>query len=503
MRNKFITLAAFGLLSCPAMMSAAVTINIINNDPAGVGFNDTTVVAPVGGNTGTTLGQQRLIVFQRAASVWANTLTSSVPINVRAQFTALACTATTATLGSAGASQTVRDFPGAPVAGTVYSISLANKLAGTDLSTTVITPPTPPGAPTSVYHINANFNVNLGLNANCLPGSPFYLGLDNNPPGSQVDLVEVLIHELGHGLGFQTFTNGSTGSYTISGGVLSPSIWDTFLTDGVSNLRWTQLTAAQRAASAISDKLVWGGPIVTAAVPSVLQLGTPNVRVSSASLGQQTFAVGTASFGPALSSPGLTAQVGQVIDGVAANGTAVGLACNPADANAAATPSPANAAAVNGRIALVDRGTCGFVIKVKACQDAGAIGVIVADNAVGSPPAGLGGSDPTITIPAVRVTQTDGNTIKAALERRSRATAAQSNVSATLGLDTSIRAGADSSNRVKMYAPNPFISGSSVSHYDVSATPNLIMEPNINNGLGQSVVPPADLSYPLLQDTGW
>jgi uncharacterized repeat protein (TIGR01451 family) len=72
-----------------------------------------------------------------------------------------------------------------------------------------------------------------------------------------------------------------------------------------------------------------------------------------------------------------------------------------------------NAAAVAGNIALIDRGTCGFIVKVKNAQNAGAVGVIIADNAPGSPPAGLGGVDPTITIPAVRVTLADGNTLKA------------------------------------------------------------------------------------------
>jgi hypothetical protein len=52
----------------------AATIVIFNNDPAGVGFNDPTVVAPVGGNAGTTRGQQRLIAFQAAANKWGATL---------------------------------------------------------------------------------------------------------------------------------------------------------------------------------------------------------------------------------------------------------------------------------------------------------------------------------------------------------------------------------------------------------------------------------------------
>jgi uncharacterized repeat protein (TIGR01451 family) len=72
-----------------------------------------------------------------------------------------------------------------------------------------------------------------------------------------------------------------------------------------------------------------------------------------------------------------------------------------------------NAAAVAGNIALIDRGTCGFIVKVANAQAAGAVAVIIADNAPGSPPAGLGGTDPTITIPSVRVTLADGNLLKA------------------------------------------------------------------------------------------
>jgi uncharacterized repeat protein (TIGR01451 family) len=64
-----------------------------------------------------------------------------------------------------------------------------------------------------------------------------------------------------------------------------------------------------------------------------------------------------------------------------------------------------------GRIAIIDRGTCSFVIKVKAAQDAGAIAVIVANNAAGT--IVMGGTDPTITIPSVMVSNTDGALLKA------------------------------------------------------------------------------------------
>ena len=49
---------AVSLTAAPAQ--GAAVFAIINGDPAGVGFNDPTIVAPVGGNPGTTLGEQRL-----------------------------------------------------------------------------------------------------------------------------------------------------------------------------------------------------------------------------------------------------------------------------------------------------------------------------------------------------------------------------------------------------------------------------------------------------------
>jgi uncharacterized repeat protein (TIGR01451 family) len=72
-----------------------------------------------------------------------------------------------------------------------------------------------------------------------------------------------------------------------------------------------------------------------------------------------------------------------------------------------------NAAAVAGNIALIDRGTCAFTVKAKNAQNAGAVAVIIANNAPGSPPPGLGGTDPTVTIPVISVTLADANKLKA------------------------------------------------------------------------------------------
>jgi PA domain len=456
-----------GFAAAPAAQAAA-TIAIVNGDPAGVGFNDATVVAPVGGNVGTTLGLQRLIAFQAAANKWGATLTSSVTIRVLATFEPLSCSATSAVLGSAGATEIFRDFPGAPIAGSWYPKALTDKLVGFD-------------ADPATADIRARFNVNLG-NPGCLTGLPFYLGLDSNH-GALIDLVTVLTHEFGHGLGFQTFTNGSTGAQLAG----FPSVWDNFLQDQTVNLHWTAMTNAQRAASSLNTrKLVWTGAAVTAAAPGVLTLGVPLLKVSGPAAGAATgsYPIGVASFGAPLSSLGVSADIMPV------SGT--GDACNPFSA--------LDALAVNHNIALVNRGTCTFAVKAKNAQNAGAVGMIVVDNVAGSPPPDLGGADPTVTIPSVRVTLADGTTIRASLTKRSRT---KSGVTANLTLDGSQLAGADAFGFVQMYTPNPFQSGSSVSHYDTGAFRNLLMEPAINGDLTHEVAPPFDLTFPLLQDIGW
>jgi Zn-dependent metalloprotease len=81
---------------------------------------------------------------------------------------------------------------------------------------------------------------------------------------------------------------------------------------------------------------------------------------------------------------------------------------------ACAAGSWTNAADMVGKIAIVDRGTCGFAVKAKNAQLMGAVGVVIANNAVGAPP-GMGGVDATVTIPALSITQADGADLKANL----------------------------------------------------------------------------------------
>jgi hypothetical protein len=451
---------------------AAANIVIVNLNDPGVGFNDPTPATPVGGNPGTTLGQQRLYAFQNAAGIWGSTLSSKVTIRIGASFVPLSCTATSAVLGSAGANEIWSDFPNAPRANTWYPSALASKLAGEDVAT--------PGQP----HIIARFNSRLGLFSDCLPGSGFYLGLDRNF-GDQIDLVTVLLHEFAHGLGFQTFTDDETGQEIMD----IPSVWDYYLLNNQTNRSWVESTAAERAQSAVTWRgLSWNGPRVTAAVPQVLA-PMSNLAVSGNAAGQAAgnYEVGDASFGPPLANPPVSGQLMPVVD----QGDGKGLACTPLSA--------LNALAVRGNIALVDRGSCDFVTKAKNVQNAGAIAMVVADNQPGDV-AGMSGNDPTIAIPSVRITEANGVSIKASLQRRSRT---RSGVVASLGINQNRLAGTDAQGRILMYTPTIYSPGSTVSHYTTEAKPNQLMEPSINDDLTHEVTPPRDLTYPLLQDIGW
>ena len=450
--------AAFFLVALAATSRdafGAATIVILNNDSANTGFNDPTPVNPAGNNTGTTLGQQRLNAFQFAANLWGATLNSNATITIRASWAALSCTSTTATLGSAGAVSVFRDFPAAPNAGTLYSAALANALSGTDLN---------PNSP----EITAQFNANLG-NAGCLDGVHFYLGLDNRH-GNDVDLVAVLMHEFAHGLGFQSFTNPSTG-VQFNG---FPSVYDRFLLDDATGKTWIQMADAERQASAVNTgNLVWAGAQADGDLRGVL--GTPRLRVNAPAPVAGNYAVGTADFGPHVTVLGTNAGVTQAA---------------PADA----CSSLANAAAMSGRVALIDRGGCSFVVKVKNAQNAGAIGVIMVNNVSSPAVIQMGGGDAAITIPSLMISLADGNSLKSQLG---------AGLNATLLLDPSTLSGVDSQGRALMFAPNPIQSGSSVSHWDVGLFPNQLMEPGISGDLIHSVAVPADITGSQLRDVGW
>ena len=467
----------FSLISLLVPLSfAAATITIVNTDGPNEGFNDPTPAKPIGRNNGKTIGQQRLIAFQFAASIWGATLTDNVEIKIQSAFNPLPCTASSGVLGSAGTIQIISDFPGAGFPRTWYPTALANKLANTDLM---------PGASgTNADDIGAQFNSSLGATnpdgTPCLTGFGWYYGLDGKH-GTNIDLVTVLLHEFAHGLGFASFVDETNGTQIKN----RTDIFSRQILDNTLGLTWDNMTAQERKQSAINTRnVVWTGSHVTNSIPNVLQQGTPLLAVLSPAAIAANYQVGTASFGAPLASPGLNGNLIQGLDAADTAGPSTTDGCS----------ALTNTSAVGGHIALLDRGSCTFSTKVKNAQNAGAIGVIIVDNRLEIPPPGMSGTDSTIAIPAVMISQPDGATIEGQLP---------GGVNATLGLNLSIRAGADVSGRGLLWTPNPVQPGSTISHWDEIATPNQLMEPAINDDLTHSVTVPQDLTFELLRDLGW
>ena len=103
-----------------------------------------------------------------------------------------------------------------------------------------------------------------------------------------------------------------------------------------------------------------------------------------------------AAFGPPLPIEGITADV---VQGFGPNNSP--NACG----------SVVNSAALDGKIALIDRGGCNFTEKVLNAQAAGAVAVMIANNVAGGVTE-MGGSADGITIPSLMISQAHGNLIK-------------------------------------------------------------------------------------------
>lgn len=464
---------AAGALALASLGAASAPMVINNVDRPGVGFNDKTPAAPVGGNPGVTVGEQRLYAFRYAMDLWGARLRSNVPIVVQGSFAPLACDANSGVLGSAGALQIFANFPGAKRPDTWYGAALANAQAGFDL-----TPGKPdPGLLQPPFNddIVARFNGNIGQ-PNCLPGSAWYYGLDNRAPAGTTDFLNVFMHELAHGLGFQNFITETDGLPPAYPDFLYPDIYTTFTKDTTLGKTWDQLTPEQIVASAARDtKVVWTGANVTAAVPTSLEpFSFLTASVPTGYAKEFNFA----GYGPAAKVGEFGGAVVLVNDGVNAGPNGLFDACEPL--------APGS---LTGKIALIIRGTCTFVTKSLNAQLAGASGVIIFNNAATGFP-GLGGSDPRITIPTIGLTLADG-----------AALAGGSSVVALTPDPTKPRFGADSAGNALLYAPTTIALGSSISHFDTRAFPNLLMEPFITGTLKAATS--VDLTGLLFADIGW
>jgi hypothetical protein len=252
MRRAAVHRFTAGLLAVLPLLGAvsggAATITIVNADGLGEGFNDLTPAVPVAGNSAVTLGQQRLNAFTAAASYWSNRLTSPVPINVFAQMDPLPCSAHSGMLGAAGASSYFANFPNAPRLETWYPAALANALSGAANE---------PGTP----EISARFNSSVGIGG-CLTGLNWWYGVGSPAPAGTISFYQTILHEIAHGLGFQTIVDLDTGSRAEG----LDDDFMLFLEDHSTGKSWTQMTDSERYTSARdTGDLHWTGPAVVAA----------------------------------------------------------------------------------------------------------------------------------------------------------------------------------------------------------------------------------------------
>lgn len=147
------------------------------------------------------------VAFQYAVDIWEALLTSSVPIKVQANWSAL----NTGVLGSAIYWSAYANFDDAQKQNVFYPVALAEKIAGEELNG--------PGD----FEIFANFSSNIN----------WYFGTAGQPAANQYDFVTVVLHEIGHGLGFSgSFevdgTQGTVGAFDNE----IPIIYDAFIENG-------------------------------------------------------------------------------------------------------------------------------------------------------------------------------------------------------------------------------------------------------------------------------
>lgn len=453
------------------LSNSAATFSFVYTDPPNFGYNDATPASPVGGNTGTTLGEQRRILLERAASSWANYLESDVTIVIEADFLQLGGSQFSATLAFAGPNRVHANFPGAPESNVWYVSALADSLRSADNDS---------GNP----DIGVTVNESIDSDPNVLGGDGFYYGLDNETPSNQSDLFSTLLHEIGHGLGFlstvaeTTVTDGQT-VFQEAGALLSglPDSFTLRMYDEETDKAWPDMTLVERQASLINDpNLTFRGPATQQAMLRQLKPENGGVVVHLVDSNGDilaTYDAQSGSFGWGTPPWGVSGALVLADDGVSTS------------SDACEAPF-VNADEIRGRIALIDRGNCNFDDKVLRAQEAGAIAAIIVNNA-GNNLVSMFGNDEDIIIPSFFIGQDDGTALKASLP------------GAIVRMDTTGDLSATNEGSPRIFAPDPVDQGSSISHWSSDAYPDLLMEPFISD----SRLPELDLSVIALRDIGW
>lgn len=218
--------------------------------------------------------------IQAAIDIWSENFSSTVPVNVNVKW---GSSSSYGVLASASAKNNFSNFNGAPDRTLYYASALANALAGRDLD---------PSSPEVEISITSN--------------APWYYGIDGKCPPRSFDLVSVILHELGHGLGF--VSGNYYDSFSGFGRVDQPTPFDAYaqLPDGrrLADLPSPSLEAGK----AMTSSLFWSGENAIKANNGIKpKLYTPSVYEPGSSISHLDEATFSQSADNAVMTPNLDA----------------------------------------------------------------------------------------------------------------------------------------------------------------------------------------------------
>ena len=215
---------------------------------------------------------------QAAVDIWSENFASTVPVNVNVKW---GSSSSYGVLASASAKNNFSNFNGAPDKTLYYASALANALAGRDLD------PTSP-------------EIEISITSN----APWYYGTDGNCPARSFDLVSVILHEMGHGLGF--VSGNYYDAFSGFGRVDQPTPFDAYaqLPDGrrLADMPSPSLEAGK----AMTSDLVWSGENAVKANNGIKpKLYTPSIYEAGSSISHLDEATFSQSVDNAVMTPNL------------------------------------------------------------------------------------------------------------------------------------------------------------------------------------------------------
>lgn len=444
----------------PAAPGGATFTFLYAADPSD-GFNSSAApAAGAGCRADETLGACRKRTLAFVAAYWGSLLQSDVPIQVDISMPVVAadCSNRPPYYGAAAPRYQTSNFPNAPHRNTGYVAALANAFARQDLR---------PDLGDIVVVLNE------GADHGC-EGSWAGWWYDTDDavpiPENRLGLVAIMLHEFGHGLGFQSGYDANTGQF--SG---DTPIWGYYLYDVTAAKLWKDMSDGERAASARNDpNLVWAGSDTSRWVSRFLSRPIDLV-VDQPAGSSEPHEVAVSNAGAPLRSV-LSGDVIAVDDG-------------SSDRRDGCEVPFTNAAALAGGIALMDAYGCPIGRKMRNAQSQGAVAaLIISPNATGLPSmyatgenAGIPGYGIERSLGAVLLTTPPASPAKITLRPK---------------------AGSDAYGAkdgcARMHAPAAFSPGSSVSHFSGDGVPTMLMQPSAPIALRE-----VGLALDVLQDIGW